>query len=211
MRIFMTRGALEACEMEGGGFRVLLRSSSLVAFFARNRNVCTTQRVARLTVLGKSKSGWVESINRVTILASVLVGQALELAGMRILMTRRAAIELDQVYGRFPSGHVTLRTRDVRVLTLQFVGRLLVVGCGECGRLKTVHRMTRGTFALVSPLRKLTVVSVEVAVGALLEDESLFEVSVHVTLRAIEAFVFAEQRKSRLCVIEPAADGGLGY
>jgi hypothetical protein len=86
-----------------------------------------------------------------------------------------------------------------------------VLGNGERGGREAVYSVTRSTLAFIGPLGKLAIVGVEVTIGACLKDEFLLEISIHVTLRAIEPLVFPEQGESGLRMIEATAEHGLRH
>src|SRR5579863_9178406 len=70
------------------------------------------------------------------------------------------------------------------------------------GRAPSLHRVTRGALARIGAFRKLAVMRILVAIHALGKCEWLLEISVGMALGALDACMFAFQRKLRLRVIE---------
>jgi hypothetical protein len=79
----------------------------------------------------------------------------------------------------------------------------------ELGRFPSINVMAGRTLANVDALKKLAVVGILVAIGALGEGKRLFEIAVGVARAASHRLVLAEQRVFGFGVIEISIDSGV--
>ena len=110
--------------------------------------------------------------------------------------------EVNLVESIFSAWDVALRTLESTVLTFKWVSRVLVRSHVKQRWLPAVYRMTRGTFAPVTALRKLADVLIFVAIQAPGEGHRFLEISVHVAQQAINGLMFPKQRVLSLGVVE---------
>lgn len=174
-----------------------------MTFDTRDRHVLSRKLEARVLVLGQSERRWAEALDRVATLAAVPIRRRLELAEMRVAMAIGALCELDLVERRLARRHVTLRTRHVGMLSDQRISGIGVLlkskGCG----LETLDGVARRALAGIGTPGELPAVRIRpVAIGALLEDERLLEVSTRMAGDATHVRMFAEERELGGRVVE---------
>ena len=126
-----------------------------------------------------------------TPVARIEVRRGCELIRMPIAMAVGAAFKLDLEQGVLPFRDMTLRALQARVTALQRVIGRSVILYGEQGGLPTLHVVAGGALAPVLTFDELPVMSVFMAVGALLEWDGFFEIAIGVALSAIDGGVLA--------------------
>ena len=141
------------------------------------------------------------------LVTSVEIGSSGKLVGVSIGMAIGAALKLDFIKGVLALRDVALHTLQPRVAALQWV-----VGCsmffhGEKGRLPALDVVAGRALAAILTLGELPVMSILVAICALLERDGLFEIAIDVALGAIDSSVLALERVLRLGVIKSLGDG----
>ena len=141
------------------------------------------------------------------LVAGVEIGGGGKLTGVTVGMTIGAAVELDLIPGVLALRDVALDAFQPRVTALQRVSRRSVVFHGEKGGLPALYVMAGSALAAVLTLGELPVMSVLVAIRALLERDGLLEISVGMALCAIDGSVLALKRELRLGVVEALVDG----
>ena len=97
---------------------------------------------------------------------------------------------------------MALRTFQARVAALQWVRRRSVLLHGEQRRFPSLHIVAGSAFAAIRPLGELTVVSILVAIHALLKRDGFLEVAVCVALSAIDGGMFAQQGELGLGMVK---------
>jgi len=143
----------------------------------------------------------------VALVASIEIGGRGKLIGMSIGMAIGAALKLDFVKGVLALRNVALHALQARVTALQRVVGRSVFFHGEKGRLPSLYVVAGRTFAAILTLDELPVMSILVAIRALLEWDLLLEIAVGVALGAIDSEVLALERVLGLGVIESLVHG----
>ena len=141
------------------------------------------------------------------LVASIEIGGRGKLIGMSIGMAIGAALKLDFVKGVLALRNVALHALQARVTALQRVVGRSVFFHGEKGRLPSLYVVAGRTFAAILTLYELPVMSILVAIRALLEWDLLLEIAVGVALGAIDGGVLALERVLGLGVVEALVDG----
>jgi len=178
-----------------------------VALGARNGDVAASQDKAGLLVFGQAKGRRFVSFEIVTFVAGVEIRSAGKLIGVAIGMAIGAALKFDFVKRVLALGSMALHAFQARVAALQRVVGRSVFFHGEKGRLPALHVVAGRAFAAIFSLDELPVMSILVAIRALLKRDGLFEIAVGVALGAIDSSVLALERVLRLGVIKSLGDG----
>jgi len=126
---------------------------------------------------------------------------------MSIGMAIGAALKLDFIQGVLALRNVALHALQPRVTALQRVVGRSVFFHGEKGRLPSLHVVAGRALTAILTLDELTVMSILVAIRALLEWDLLLEIAVGVALGAIDAEVLALERVLGLGVVESLVHG----
>lgn len=140
-----------------------------------------------------------------TGLAAILVRSSGKLPFVNIFVTVFALRLRDFKEGIFALRsfcNVAFSASDLRMMTLERIFCSRVIFHGKCGRLKTIHVVTRCTLSAIRPREELSFVRVLVAVHAFGERHRRLEVPVRVAIATSNGSVFAQQRIFCLCVIE---------
>ena len=122
-------------------------------------------------------------------------------------MAISAARKLDLIQGVLALRNVALHALQPGVAALQRVVGGSVFFHGEKGRLPTLHVVAGRALAAVLTLDELPVMSILVAIRALLKRNLLLEIAVGVALGAIDGGVLALERVLGLGVVETLVDG----
>ena len=126
--------------------------------------------------------------------AAVIPRRSGKLALVDVGVAIPALRQLDFVKGVQPFRKVASLTRHRAVLCLQWIGRFLVHGHGECRGFETLNRVTRRAFAAVLTGAELPAVRVSVvAIHAFLERYWPVEIASHVTQFAAHAHMLSPQ------------------
>ena len=141
------------------------------------------------------------------LVASIEIGGRGKLIGMSIGMAIGAALKLDFVKGVLALRNVALHALQARVTALQRVVGRSVFFHGEKGRLPSLYVVAGRTFAAILTLDELPVMSILVAIRALLEWDLLLEIAVGVALGAIDSEVLALEGVLGLGVVESLVHG----
>ena len=97
---------------------------------------------------------------------------------------------------------VTAATRYRQVTAFQSILRVLVHGYRKYRRSEAVHGVTDVAVPDSRPGYELSLVIVRMTIHTLSERQSGYGISGKMTLLTLKTFVFAQQGKSRLCVVE---------
>ena len=170
-------------------------------------DVAASQHKAGLLVLGQAKRGRLVSFKIVTFVAGVEIRSAGKLIGVSIGMAIGAALKLDFIKGVLTLGSMALHAFQPRVAALQRVVGRSVFFHGEKGRLPALHVVAGRAFTAILTLDELPIMSILVAIRALLERDLLLEIAVGVALGAIDGGVLALERVLGLGVVESLVDG----
>ena len=184
------------------------RQAGLVAVTTRDRQVRAGQRVSRLLMLRKSEGRRAEAAQIVAFLAAVVVRSGCELSKVRVLVAVRAQRKFDLVQGRRSGRNVTLRACDSRMFAFQRICRCCMLFHTEGRRLPSHEGVARRTFAAIGTAQELVAVRIRtMAVDALAERKVLVEVAAFVARDAGHGHVPADERISRLVVVEVRLHG----
>ena len=169
-------------------------------------HVAARQLEPRLLMLGKREGRRTVTLERVALIALVLVRLRRELAVVLVFVAIGAALEIHDLEDRlFAFRRVTLLALQLGVSVDQRVVRLGVRLDVEQRRLPSLHVVTAGTLDAVRlTFRKLTVVLVLVAVSTFCKREFLLEVAIRVAASAVHGGMLAQQGILGLRVIEGA-------
>ena len=128
---------------------------------------------------------------------------------MPVVVAVGTKLKLDLVECVLSLRRVTLTAFQAHVPALQRICSCRMFLDAKPGRLESVNRVTGGALAAVGSLRKLPAVRVRLmAIRALIEGDSLLEVTASVALNALHLRMLSEQRILCLRVIEILIEGG---
>ena len=135
------------------------------------------------------------------------MGRGSKLTGVTVGMAIGTALKLDPIQGVLTLGNVALHAFQPHMTALQRVSGRSVIFHGEKGGLPPLHVVAGGALAAVLTLGELPVMSILVAIHALLERDRLLEIAIGVALGATDGSVLAFERELGLGVIEALVDG----
>lgn len=194
----VTPGAGAIGKVERDNFVCALRCTHLVAFDASHCRMSARQRKLRVAMLRDGEEGPVEVLDRVAVLATVLIWRFGELAVVRILVAIRARSVLHFVDGVLSGWNMALRALHTNVLSLERILRCRMLFHAKQRRFPPIHGVAFRTFTLLRPMLELSAVDVLVAIRTEGEGERPFEITSQVTGAAIHLGVQPEQRE--LCL-----------
>jgi hypothetical protein len=139
-------------------------------------------------------------------LAAVCVWSAGELTGMLIPMAVAALRKLEFVDSILALREMALIALHLRMLALQRISSGSVLLHAEGGGFEAVHGVAGSAFPSVWPFGELATVRIGLmTIDALPERDRSLEVALGMALHAIDFYVFAQQRKLCLGVIDTLA------
>ena len=143
------------------------------------------------------------------LIALIQIGRPGKLLCMPVVVAVGTKLKLDLVECVLSLRRVTLTAFQAHVPALQRICSCRMFLDAKLGRLESVNRVTRGALAAIGSFRKLPTVRVWLmAIRALIEGDSLLEVTASVALNALHLRMLSEQRILCLRVIEILIEGG---
>jgi len=192
MRVGMAAGAVQILPVVDCGWLGLELGRFFVAVAAGNRDVPAGEDEPRLFMLRQTESGGFVSLEGVAAIAGVEIRRGGKLAGVTVQVAVRAVGELDLELGVFAFRDVALGALQTRMAALQRIGAGGVFLDCERRRLPAPERVAGGAFSAIDALGELPFVWVgHVTIHALRERQRLLEISVDVTLGAVDRGVSA--------------------
>lgn len=156
-----------------------------VAIRAGDGHMGSGQHEARVLVLGNGERRAMKVLNRMAVLAAILVWSGGELFVVRILVAIRARRELHFVHGVLAGRRVAFVASDGRMLSFERVMRCRVLLHAKLRWLPAFDRVALRTLSLARPRLELPLVGIRsMAIRALSKGQRLFEIAAGVAVAA---------------------------
>ena len=172
---------------------------------ANHRDVRARQRKSRFLMPGQRESRRLEALYIMTSLAAILMWRSSELTFVNVLMAVFALGLDDFEYGVFAllsSRDMAFFASDLGVMALERIFRGGVIFYAKGRRLEAVHGVARSAFPSARFCEELPLVRILVAIHAFCKRYGRLEISVRMTIAALDGRMFSQQRKFCLRVVK---------